>query len=290
MHTTKSIKDIGDTLISNKYLNFYKVMKYPIPQNMECFFFEKKNNTNTRFKEDCWFSRNKKNKYMDEYIEFINKYWNLYKSIPFIKEIYLCNSISFNSLKKDSDIDLFIITQKNSIRRARFFSLLFFSILWIRRWKEVRKKFCLSFYVTEDNQNLYNISIPRSDIYLNYWLAHLITLYQEKGNSWNIYKHNNRFRSSLPNHPQKFCINIGNKKYYWNSKLKNILQKSLWWLLWNIIEYIIKIIWIPILKSKTKKLWKKWQWVIISDQMLKFYHDKRFQIHLMYEINAKTNR
>jgi hypothetical protein len=52
MHTTKSIKDIGETLISDKYLTFYKIMKYPIPQNMEWFFFEKINDTNPNIKKD----------------------------------------------------------------------------------------------------------------------------------------------------------------------------------------------------------------------------------------------
>ena len=31
----------------------------------------------------------------------------MYQSLPFVKEIFLCNSISFNALKRDSDIDLF---------------------------------------------------------------------------------------------------------------------------------------------------------------------------------------
>lgn len=263
-------------------------MKYPIPTNMEYFFFEKKINNN--FKEKSWFSRNEKNKYMDEFIQFIDKYWKIYQSIPFIKEIYLCNSISFNALKENSDIDLFIITRKNSIRRARFFSLLFFFLLWLKRWKTIRKKFCLSFYITQDHQNLYSINLPRSDVYLNYWLAHLIPLYQEQLNTSNIYKKNTRFKVNMPNHPQKFCINIWNKKYHWNSKTKKRLEFIFWWILWKAIEILISSIWIPILSTKTKKLWKKWKWIIINNNMLKFYDDKRFQIHLMYEIEHKNYR
>lgn len=284
----ESVNQIQETLTSSKYLVFYKIMKYPIPTNMEYFFFEKK--TNTHLTNKSWFSRNKKNKNMDEYINFINKHWKLYQSIPFIKEIYLCNSISFNALKKDSDIDLFIITSKNSIRRARFFSLLFFFILWLKRWKNIRKKFCLSFYVTQDHQNLYSINLSSSDIYLNYWLAHLIPLYQEQLNSSNIYKKNSRFNVTMPNHPKQFCINIWNKIYHWRSKIKKNLEFIFWWLFWRILEFTISSIWIPILSFKTKKLWKKWKWIIINNNMLKFHEDKRAKIHLIYEIEHKNYR
>lgn len=285
------IKKLQETLIADKYLIFYKIMKYPIPKRMEYFFFDKKVNDNKNIGIDNSFSRNKENKHMDEYISFINTFWKLYRSIPFIKQIFLCNSITFNALKKDSDIDLFIITKKDSIRRARLFSLIFFFIHWIKRHKyKIRKKFCLSFYVSEDNINLYNIMLAKSDIYLNYWLAHLVSIYEEKKNNINIYQKNPRFKVTMPNHPQKQCINIWNKIFFWNNKIKNILEKLFWWLIWKIIEETIKTIWIPILKKKTKKLWKDSKWIIISDKMLKFYKDQREKIHLIYKIQSKTIR
>lgn len=284
----ESVNQIKEILWANKYLTFYKIMKYPIPTNMEYFFFEKK--TNINLKNKSWFSRNEKNKYMDEYIEYINKYWKIYQSIPFVKEIYLCNSISFNALKKDSDIDLFIITSKNSIRRARFFSLLIFFILWLKRGRKVRKKFCLSFYVTQDHQDLYKISLPSSDIYLNYWLAHLIPLYQEQLNTTNIYKNNKRFGVTMPNHPKKFCINIWSTIYHWGSNFKKKLEFILWWLFWKVLEIVISSIRTPILSLKTKGLWKKWKWIIINNSMLKFHEDKRPKIHLMYDIERKNHR
>lgn len=270
-------------------------MKYPIPQNMEYFFFKKNIKNNIKDKSysidiNKSFSRKTKNKNMDEYVNFINRYWKLYQSLPFIKEIYLCNSISFNALKENSDIDLFIITNNNSIRRARFFSLLFFYILWLKRWNNIRKKFCLSFYITQDHQDLYNIILPSSDVYLNYWLAHLIPLYQEQLNSSNLYKKNKRFSVTMPNHPQKFCINIWNKLYHWKSKLKKKIEFIFWWFFWITFETLISSIWKPILLLKTKKLWKKWQWIIINNNMLKFHEDKRSKIHLIYEIEHKNYR
>jgi hypothetical protein len=52
--------------------------------------------------------------------------------LPFIRTVALCNSLSFYSAEKDSDIDLFIITEKNRLFIARFYSLIFTQILGIR--------------------------------------------------------------------------------------------------------------------------------------------------------------
>jgi hypothetical protein len=48
---------------------------------------------------------------MDEYIQEIKRLESIFQSIPFIEQIFLCNSISFNALDENSDIDLFIITE-----------------------------------------------------------------------------------------------------------------------------------------------------------------------------------
>ena len=130
---------------------------------------------------------------MEEFITHIEKYGRRYKALPFVKNIFLCNSITFNSLKKDSDIDLFIITKKNSLWRARFRSVLLFALTGLKRSrKKKEKKFCLSFYITEDHKSLYNIMISKTDIYLNYWLAHLVPLYSEH-ETLDMYKDNTRF-------------------------------------------------------------------------------------------------
>jgi len=225
---------------------------------------------------------------MDKFIEKINKYGKLYQSIPFVKEIFLCNSISFNTLKRDSDIDIFIITKKNSIWRARFFSAIFFKLLWIKRSMTNKKqKFCLSFYITEDHKNLYPIVIEKTDIYLTYRLAHLVPLYQESLNKNSMFEKNKRFKELIPNHPQKYCIDIWNKIFTWKSKTKKRLEFIFGWIIGQLLEKIIKFIRLPILLNKIKKLWSKWKLIVINNQMLKFHDDIREQVHLLYQIAKK---
>ena len=52
----------------------------------------------------------------------------LYRFIPFIRMMAVCNSLAISNAKEDSDIDFFIITKKNKIWLARFFSVLFIKI------------------------------------------------------------------------------------------------------------------------------------------------------------------
>ena len=274
--------------MKDQKLLFYEIMQYPVPNNYHFFeYWAKKENIDYKWNQN--FSRKEKNKHIKEFTAKINKFWNLYKSIPFISEIFLCNSITFNSLKEDSDIDIFIITKKNKLRRARFFSELYFTILWQKRFKKYKKqKFCLSFYTREDNKNLYPIMIKnKSDIYLWYRLSHLIPLYQEEKNDDWLYKANPRFSGMFPNHPQKYCINIWTKLFTWKSIFKIITEFLFWWLFWKLIEKLIKYTRKPILRYKTKKLWDKWKWIIINDKMLKFYDDKRYQIASIFTLEQK---
>ena len=275
--------------MKDQKLLFYDIMNYPVPKNSEFFeYWTKKEKKNHTLNQD--FSRKEKNKYLETFTTKINKFWNLYRSLPFISEIFLCNSITFNSLKEDSDIDIFIITKKNKLRKARFFSELYFTILWQKRLKNNKKqKFCLSFYTREDNTNLYTIMLKnKSDIYLWYRLAHLVPLYQETKEEWIIYKNNPRFEAMFPNHPQKYCINIWTKLFTWKSKFKTIIEFLFGWVFWKLIENLIKYTRKPILRYKTKKLWEKWKWIIVNDKMLKFYDDKRYEIASIFTLEQKN--
>jgi hypothetical protein len=275
-------------------LIFYKVMNYPIPTNSQYLLFEKN--------LDLWpykpstlqtFSWHKPNPFMHEYIQYINRFWRLYRAIPFIKSIYLCNSISFNALKEDSDIDLFIVTKKRALRRARFFSTCFFVFLWLKRsLKRKTKKFCLSFYITEDADNLYNITLPKTDIYFSYRLAHLIPLYQERATvpgtgDTNIYQANKRLVSILPNFPQQHIIHIGNKEFKGNTRSKTILEFIFWGLRGRVFERIVRLIWLPIMLYKAKKHQEDWWGIVINDRMLKFHLDIRRKVRLNYTLRKK---
>ena len=131
--TRKIIK----TLSIQPYLRFYEIMNYPIPKNSEMFFqYSDTEHTNTNkilkdTNEDKswdWFSRDKKSEYMDEYLQEIKRLKSTFQSIPFVEQIFLCNSISFNAIDENSDIDLFIIAEPGRIRTVKFRSMILFNL------------------------------------------------------------------------------------------------------------------------------------------------------------------
>lgn len=294
MKENQELPDTFQFLDQEKKLIFYKIMGYPIPRESQYFLFDEKMQTSQpniqrigEFEKSKDFSRHQENPYMAEYRTFIQKYRRLYKSIPFVQSIYLCNSISFNALKEDSDVDIFIVTKKWALWRARFFSELYFRIFFLKRGlhSHKRKKFCLSFYITQDSQNMYNIMLPQNDIYFIYWMAHLVPLYQESFE--NIYKHNRRLQSVLPQFPGKHVINIWLETTYGRSRWKKWSEFRTGWPWWQLIEVVIKMLRLPLVIYKKNKLGARGRGIIINNSMLKFHEDARHKVHLLYEMYLK---
>ena len=290
------ILKLSKALSIQPYLRFYEIMDYPIPRNAELFFqYSDTENTNKPLKntyEDKslnWFSRDQKSKYMDEYLKEIKRLKTTFQSIPFVEQIFLCNSISFNALDENSDIDLFIVAEPGRIRTVKFRSMLLFTLKWAKRfWKRIRKKICLSFFITSDSQNLYPISLSSLDVYLAYRIAHLVLIYQPDENQNNSFFENNKWvKGILPNYQEKQTISLWIEPFRWNTKFKNTME-SIWnWLLWNIFEWIIKHIQKAIIRIKRIRnpIWNKD--VIISDTMLKFHQDIREKVSLKYNVKIK---
>lgn len=160
---------------------------------------------------DLPFSRAKPCEGMEEYLALVKKCAPLWKSLPYVDAIYLANSITFNALREESDIDIFIVTSSGRIWIARFRTVVIMRILRLKRTrKHSRKKFCLSFYVTRDHANLQGIKLRPLDPYLVYWLAHLVPIYQKlPDHQFNIYEDNYRLRDYLPMFPMESVIRLG---------------------------------------------------------------------------------
>ena len=277
------------------YLRFYEIMDYPIPKNPEPFFqysdieYTNKSLNELSQKTENSFSRDKKSKYMDEYLWEIKRLKSTFQSIPFIEQIFLCNSISFNALDEGSDIDLFIIAKPWRIRTVKFRSMILFTLKWAKRiWKRSRKKICLSFFITSDSQNLYPISLPSLDIYLAYRIAHLVLIYQPNKEINNSFFETNKWvKWILPNYQEKQTISLWINPFSWNTRFKNIME-ALWnWFLWNIFERLVKHIQKTIIRIKIILKPEQNKDVIVSDSMLKFHQDIREKVSLKYNVKVK---
>ena len=261
---------------------FYEVLGYPIPLNSSAFAYQQKMKEENRIEKSDFlyhwinFSREKENPYHKEYLTFLKKWSWLYKQFPFVDAIYLANSMTFNALHANSDIDLFVVTQERRVRLARFFMTL---MMWVysikRRGKIIRKRFCLSFFVDRNNQNLETLLLHKRDIYLPYWIAHLVPIHLH---AWAlIYSQNLWIQNYLPNRSPQQHISLGIHPSQGRGLFRKIIEICFYWWIGNFFEYCIQKIWslrIHYLIAKKPELHRG---VLYTESILKFHNDKRNQ-------------
>ena len=201
-----------------------------------------------------------------KYLTKTQKHIQKIKYIPWLRMIAIWNSIAMKSSHKDSDIDLFVVTEKNRLWIVRICITLYFSIIWLRKtWKQHSGAFCLSFFVTPENLDFSDIAID-NDIYLFYWILTLKPIL-DYNNTYNDFIEKNTWGNF-----DDFSEYFKNSKEY-ISVTENKKQRHSIFL--NSINAILKKIFSPKTERSYQKLWKPF-WVIISDNMLKFHNnDKR---------------
>ncbi len=141
--------------------------------------------------------------------------------------VAVANSLSMYATHKDSDIDLFIVTQSDTLWLTR---LLVTLTLWShgvwRHGSDIAGNFCLSFWITTDAMDLEKIAIE-NDIYLYNWIYHLKPIFTRgdvyeqflKANNWveiDEKQKKENMRSLLPKiitpafcHPDEGCATRG---------------------------------------------------------------------------------
>ena len=143
----------------------------------------------------------------------------IFKFVPWIKTIAIGNIIGAHNLKKESDIDFFIITEKKRIWLSRFFCVLIIKILGLRPNREkTQDKICLSFFISEEAMNLKGLMLKNSsldcrvppaggtrngrggrDIYFIYWLGGLAPIYDKDNTFAEFANKNDWLKDYLPN-------------------------------------------------------------------------------------------
>jgi len=276
--------------MKNKTEQFYSTMKYPLPSKEVINFFQSAEwvteDSLQYHPELCdLFSREKTDDRMSEYIAFCDEYWSLRTKIPFVEQVYLANSITFNALHEWSDIDVLIVVRPWRVWLVRMYTWLLFFIKWIlRTGPRIAKKICTSFFVDSKHLNFYTLLLQPLDIYFIFWLAHLVPRYSlQIKESDVVWKNNKRIKGYMPHHPLKQVIRLQNELCYGTTKTRDFVEIVLWSWLGDICNWLVSVIWRPIMLWKKRKLGKIGWWIIISDVMLKFHGDKRKDILLKYK-------
>lgn len=104
----------------------------------------------------------------------INRYRWIFALTPYLRGVSVCNTLATDNADEKSDIDLFVITDPKRLFLSRLLLTFWLQILGVRRHgNKIAGRFCLSFFVTEDQLNLETIQKGAYDIYLAFWLRTL---------------------------------------------------------------------------------------------------------------------
>lgn len=199
----------------------------------------------------------------------------IFKAVPWIKMIAVGNIIGAHNLKKEGDIDLFIITAKNRVWLTRFFCVSLLVFLNLRpKEGDAKDKICLSFFVSEDNLGLSKLKL-KNDPYFNYWLAGLVPIYDVSDTYEKFIKANNWLKEFFPNwEPSKasYRRDAGKplpKLYYY------ILDFLFGW-----TEGLMQKFQIKILPDNLKSLINKDTRVVVNNKVIKLYANDRRKEYL----------
>lgn len=215
--------------------------------------------------------------------------------VPFLRAVFVCNTVAFGSADEGSDIDVLIVVRKGRIWLTRLLATLSLSLFGLRRTKnKIKNRICLSFYLADDCLNLEKIAIE-SDIYLTYWLAQLIPVYDPDNLHRSIVRANKWVNKYLVNGVQAV---VSSKQYAVNSGrmagwFKKLLEKMWGWGYGDMIESQAKAIQQARMKMNLHSVQNAPDTrVVVSDSMLKFHEkDKReeYREEWVARVNEITN-
>ena len=249
------------------------------------FLFGKSELVEKRLEKKEWID--KKNKILKRAVKKM-------RYVPFLKAVFVCNNLSFKTASEDSDIDVFIVAREGRIWIVRFFTTLFLSIFFLRRHgSKIKDRICLSFYCSDKYLNLRSIQISnRPDIYLVYWLAQLIPVYDIDYTSVKMERANNWIKeyvgSSLLENDGKELKVEGSK---FSKSFKSFFESAWKGGYGDLVEKQLREM--QKTKMKMNKYTKQGEGsagVIINDQMLKFHeNDRREYYRKKWYENTKGN-
>lgn len=218
----------------------------------------------------------------------------IFKFIPWIKMIAVGNIIGAHNLKKESDIDFFIITEKKRIWLSRFFCVLIIKISGLRPKREkTRDKICLSFFVSEEDLNLERLMLggaradsEEKDIYFIYWLAGLAPIYDRDNTFKDFINKNDWLKNYLPNWQSSaisYRYDVGGSFSWFYRDVVDMFLAGL--------EKRIREVQLRIMPKQIKDIMNIDSRVVVDDGIIKLHvNDRREEYGNKFRINLPAGR
>lgn len=232
--------------------------------------------------EEAFFKMHERRKLAKKYWQRVNKFRKIFNIIPFIRLVAVANNLSYDNPTKKSDIDLVVVTKPGRMFIARTLLTIWIHIFGVRRHgQKIQGRFCLSFYLTEDNLNMDSIAFEH-DIYLAYWLKTMQPVCGDYQTYIDLIDHNRRFLESFFATP----INYQKRHYRtnrgWIRAIRRFQEKLLRNKFGDRIEEKLRSWQMKRMQQKLESFTEnegKEASIIISDKMLKFHNLDRRQYY-----------
>lgn len=212
--------------------------------------------------------------------------------IPFLRAVFVCNTVAAGCPEHGSDVDVFIIVQHGRLWLTRLLATLFLSLFGLRRrGGKITNRICLSFYITDNALNLSPIAlssiqpapnpsflIPQPDIYLIYWLAQLIPVYDPSDTLKKLQDVNQWARQCLPQSFKPYALraDLRVSDSGASHRFKRAIEKIWAGRYCDLMEAQAKTIQQMRMNQRTKELEDgRTTGVVVNDDMLKFHENDR---------------
>lgn len=214
-----------------------------------------------------------------EKMRIAKKAGKILRYVPFVRALFVCNTVAGSIPNAESDVDVFIVIRPNRLWIARFLITVILSLCRMRRTKKkVHNRICLSFYVTSHHLNLADIRWDDQDIYLIYWIDQLIPVFDPGQVHAMLHEQNKWIREHLSNahvasitHPQWRVA---------DTVLSRFMRVCAEWFFGGIFGDRLEHVMRRMQKKKMDKNVQSLQGlpdsrVIVNDTMLKFHENDR---------------
>ncbi len=234
--------------------------------------------------------RTEKEKLSDAKIKKAFRFIKFFRFIPYIKFISVCNDLGYRNANYNSDIDLFIITDKGKIWTVRFFVVGILKVLNLRpkfdfkNSKSYKRKDRIdaNFFITTDAMDMESLSINFFDIYLFYWVNQMMVAY-DRGRYYDEFLNKNLWT-------ENFLSNIrANKAKKEHLGSGNVILRFIARFLFSFVSFeaLYSYIQKKIIYKNIRHL-KNTEGVIISDNMIKLhFREKRREYYEIWVSKTK---
>ncbi len=233
-------------------------------------------------REALVYVRTDRSVYLEDKMRSLRKAVRLFSGIPFVRAVFVCNTLAFNAADEDSDIDVLIVASFGKMWIARLWTTLVLSFHQLRRTKKkIANRICLSFYLADRSLNLSKFKIAADDIYLSYWLRTLIPVYDPDSLGESMLRANQELLSPFLSRARHYMPRILLPQRYLAKKFssrvcENLLSGSIGS---SIEKFARSFQRRKIMRNPTSLVHANDTRVVVTDSMFKFHENDRRELY-----------